>query len=261
MDYRISTMTLVSEINTTISLLLLYKYCEINDIIRFIEFKDFPNKGVNEKLKKKKRKDKNEVKKTFYNQLTLHYFDNKIINVKIFNNGKIQMTGIVYEEQGRDILKYLIDLLLKLDSNLEKEDEGKLINNKNIDITKYQIVLINSDFDIGYNIDRDILHRHFINLGLYSSYEPSIYPGVNMKYFNNTINKTGVCNCKKMCRGKGNGIGDGNCKRITIAIFESGKILITGNINKKELDSKYEFIKNLMISNKDKFKLIDNSKS
>ena len=60
---------------------------------------------------------------------------------------------------------------------------------------------------------------------LYSLFESTIYQGVNTKYYYNKKgdnSKPGQCCCKKACRGQGNGDGDGECKRITLAIFQTG---------------------------------------
>ena len=56
-----------------------------------------------------------------------------------------------------------------------------------------------------------------------------------------------------MCNGKGRGNGDGNCKKITIAVFKSGKVIITGGQNKQQLEESYRFIKNFIDSNKECF--------
>ena len=104
------------------------------------------------------------------------------------------------------------------------------------------IVLINSDFDIGYKIKRDILHREIVDAGMYSSYEPCIYPGVNIKYYFNSNQTNGICKCSAMCIGKGNGLSDGGCKKITVAVFKSGKIIITGARTREQLEISYHFI-------------------
>ena len=168
----------------------------------------------------------------------------------MFNNGKIQMTGLKYENHGIKIINDIIKIIKK------KENIEKIVDNIDLKYDDYNIVLINSDYDIGFRIDRNILHRHLINIGMYSSYEPLIYPGINMKYFYNTNNKNGICCCKSSCNGKGTGYGDGQCRRITIAIFESGNILITGKINTEQLEMGYNFINNLLISNRNKFILL-----
>ena len=52
--------------------------------------------------------------------------------------------------------------------------------------------------------------------------------GVNIKYYFNQSTNHGICQCSQMCSGKGCGLGDGQCKRITILIFMSGEVIITG---------------------------------
>ena len=118
-------------------------------------------------------------------------------------------------------------------------------------------VLINSDFDIKYSVNREILHREIINKGLYSSYEPCMYPGVNIKYyFNNNNDKCGICKCTEKCNGKGRGCGNGQCKRVTIAVFASGKIIITGGRSIEQLVDSYNFIKGVL-DDVEKFKMIE----
>ena len=239
-------MTAVCNISDEINLKTCYDKLVINDIIHFIEFKGFPDKGFSKKSVKKKRKIKD--KKVFYNQITVHVFLGKIINVKIFNNGRIQMTGLKFREQGEKVIRVLID-------EINKYNDDDCIFKGKLELENYKIVLINSDFDIKYRVNRDILHREIINIGMYSSYEPTIYPGVNIKYFYNNINEAGVCNCSSKCNGKGSGKGDGDCKKITIAVFNSGKIIITGGNSFDQVLISYEFI-NSLLSDKIKYENI-----
>ena len=58
-----------------------------------------------------------------------------------------------------------------------------------------------------------------------------------------------------MCNGKGRADGDGNCKKVTIAVFKSGKIIITGGQNIKQLETSYRFIKNFIEERKELFVL------
>jgi len=245
-NLRISTMTAVCNISDEINLKTCYDKLVINDIIHFIEFKGFPDKGFSKKSVKKKRKIKD--KKVFYNQITVHVFVDKIINVKIFNNGRIQMTGLKFKEQGEKVIQVLI-------GEINKYNEDECIFKDKLVLENYKIVLINSDFDIKYRVNRDVLHRDIIGIGMYSSYEPTIYPGVNIKYFYNNINEAGVCGCSGKCNGKGLGNGDGDCKKITIAVFNSGKIIITGGNSFNQVLISYEFINNLL-SDKTKYENI-----
>ena len=51
----------------------------------------------------------------------------------------------------------------------------------------------------------------------------------------------GVCNCERKRNGKGNGID--TCRRVTIAVFNSGKIIITGAMNRDQLVEWLQFHK------------------
>ncbi len=174
----------------------------------------------------------------------------KRVNVKIFNNGRIQMTGIKNENQGLKTTNILIDEF----NSISEENKISIFDSDNIKLDgEIETVLINSDFDIHFNIDREILHRLIVELGYYSSYEPCTYPGVNIKYYHNPkYNNFGICECEKPCNGKGK---DNTCKKITIAVFKSGKIIITGGRNKENVKVAYNFITDILNENKEKIKL------
>jgi TATA-box binding protein (TBP) (component of TFIID and TFIIIB) len=250
MDHlRVSTITAILTLSDIINLQKVYDNTPITDYITFIEYgSNNPPKGFSKKLLKRKRKKKE--KKIFFNQITLHvFFENKLMNVKLFNNGNIQTTGIKKTDQAPILINQLIDYFQ--DINVF-QDDVKLIN--------HRLVCINSDFDIEYDVDREVLHREIIELGMYSSFEPCIYPGVNIKYYINNNNCDGICCCENICNGKGRGDGDGNCKKVTIAVFTSGKIIITGGQSLEQVNEAYRFIKNFMDEYKDVFELKDNIK-
>ena len=46
----------------------------------------------------------------------MHVQCEKNVNVKIFNNGKIQMTGLKYETHGEKVLELLLPYLQQLDN-------------------------------------------------------------------------------------------------------------------------------------------------
>ena len=151
---RISTITGVLRISEDINLKKIYEDIPISkQYIPFIEFGvgNIP-RGFSEKLLRKKRKKK--PKKIFYNQATIHVMhDDKIMNVKLFNNGRIQITGLKAEKQPVILVKTLLEYFKDFD--IVSED-ACLIDSK--------IVLINSDFDIGFEINREKLHRDIIRL-------------------------------------------------------------------------------------------------
>tara|TARA_B100000519_G_C14201380_1_gene418097 strand:- start:560 stop:1303 length:744 start_codon:yes stop_codon:yes gene_type:complete len=244
-DLRISTITSVLKLSQIIDLEKIYKQLPISEkYIPYIEYGcDNVPRGFSEKSLIKKRKKKK--KKIFYNQSTIHVIhDGKIMNVKLFNNGRIQITGLKNENQAGKLVKKLIQYFKDFEVI---SDYAELIENK--------IVLINSDFDLGFEINREKLHYEIIENDIYSSYEPCIYPGVNIKYYINTNNMCGICECENMCNGKGNGCGDGDCKKVTIAVFKSGKVIITGGQNKEQITESYRFITNFIENKKDILKL------
>ena len=52
----------------------------------------------------------------------------------------------------------------------------------------------------------------------------------------------GICRCTKTCNGKGIAHGNGACKRVTVATFQSGTIIITGANNQKQLQEVFHFV-------------------
>lgn len=84
--------------------------------------------------------------------------------------------------------------------------------------------------------------------------EKTIYQGVNAKYFYNTNNHgTGVCACglPTFCKGQGTGDGKGECKRITMSIFRTGKIIITGARTMDQIEEAYRFLNRVFDTHKD----------
>ena len=242
-------MTAISSLNSDINLDNLYKNMQPNEIIPFIQHGSHGIKGESPKTKRKSRKPIK--KKTFFNQVTLHVNCDKLVNVKLFNNGRIQMTGLKYTNHGQKVLEKVLPYIKKSD----QINETKIFDHDDVTHTPMNIVLINSDFDIKYKIRRDILHREIVDAGLYSSYEPCIYPGVNIKYYFNSNQGDGICKCSSMCTGKGDGSSDGGCKKITVAVFKSGKIIITGARSMEQLELSYNFITKFISDRKELIEL------
>ena len=295
MEYRISTITAIAKINSLINLEELYRVIKIDDKqnlyydndddndelvsknilnnISFIEYgktKDVSNsKGVNPKQEKQNRyKKKKKKMKRFDNQLTLIVnINNNIINMKIFKNGRIQMTGLKDIDNGPKaieiIMKIIKDLSLIKNSNitslLQDNDESiEIINPEmktELKYDNYKICLINSDFRFNHKVKRNKLYEFIVNnTELVCSYEPCIYPGVKLQYFYNT-ELDGVCRCSDVyCSNKNK---NSTCVKITIAVFESGCTIITGAKSLKQVNAAYTFIKNLLSSNISHFKKID----
>jgi len=136
---------------------------------------------------------------------------------------------------------------------------NKVLNKNIISITRYNITLINSDFYIGFKLNRGNVYDYILNkCGLLCDYDPCIYQGVLIKFYWNYNKEVqdGKCNCTKSCNGKGTGNGDGNCRKITVSTFQSGNIIITGKCCRDELYYIYNFIIDLLHKNVDELKQI-----
>jgi TATA-box binding protein (TBP) (component of TFIID and TFIIIB) len=192
-------------------------------------------KSIDEEEQNKKRRFDNAI--SGYFRLDIDYCP----SVKIFKNGTIQMTGLKKIEDGKELHKKVFD-----DFSTVVEKYPHVVKNKNLKCEDFIVRLINSDFSVPFHIRRKDLHQLFISdtYNNISSFQPGTYPGVKFQYnWNPFFNKRdGRCYCSDgKCFGKGNG-GDGGCKKITVSIFESGKILITGAINFEQIDEAYIFI-------------------
>ena len=183
--------------------------------------------------------------KPFYNQSTLvlrrPFGDGfKEVNMKLFGNGGIQMTGVPSNE----FASHAVDWLLSVIKGLSRSPFATTTALPTA--MKVDTSLINTDYSLNYDIQQDNLHRLFIEkYNLFSMLEKTIYQGVNTKFFYNTNNKnTGVCSCTggAFCKGQGNGDGNGECKRITMSIFRTGKIIITGARTMEQIQAAYEFL-------------------
>jgi len=188
--------------------------------------------------------------KTFFNQSTLVIRKKrddapgfKEVNMKLFENGGFQMTGVTSEEFSRSVVEWLIEHLKQCTTPISSEP---------LQIAKFAIQLLNSDYKMNTLVKRDDLHRLLTSqYRLFSTLETTIYQGVNTKYYYNeeaplTNELWGVCQCPRPCTGQGDGKTIGNCKRVTISIFQTGSIIITGARNRPQLDEAYEFINQIL---------------
>lgn len=194
--------------------------------------------------------------KTFFNQGTLvirklrggagnDANDFKEVNVKLFANGGFQMTGVTSEEFSHVVLNFILEKFAAM---------PEPISNTPLSIKKFAIQLLNSDYKMNALLKRAELHRILCqDYRLSSTLETTIYQGVNTKYYYNEASTTnnGICMCPRFCNGQGDGTKIGECKKITIAAFQTGSIIITGARNKKQLDEAYIFMNNILQKHRD----------
>lgn len=171
----------------------------------------------------------------------------KETNIKLFKNGGFQMTGISSEGMARAALTRLI--AMNRDRGIWSTGDGS----PEPHIQRFDTCMINSDYGIDKAIRRDRLYRVLVeDYGLWSTYEPTIYQGVNTKFFWNKARPAGtppgICVCPTPCDGDGSGYAVGQCKKITIAPFRTGKIIITGAKHLEQLEDAYNFMNNVFRS-------------
>ena len=189
-------------------------------------------------------------KKKFNNKITKKIVDNLYDK----NFYMIDYSSIMNIINNKNISNFYIK---NNNVNFSNNIINKLSNNNILDITKYNITLINSDFFIGFKLNRNSVYDFILNdIKLLCDYDPCIYQGVLIKFYWNNMKsfQDGRCTCKKGCNGKGTGDGDGQCKKITISIFQSGNIIITGKCNRYELYYIYDFIVDILKTKMDDLK-------
>lgn len=186
--------------------------------------------------------------KTFFNQSTLVIRKRRLddpaefkeVNMKLFANGGFQMTGVTDEAFSRATLEWLINTVNALSDP---------ISEKPLSIAKFAIQLLNSDYKMSALLKRTELHKILCQeYRLSSTLETTIYQGVNTKYYYNEAapGNRGICRCPRFCSGQGDGKSIGACKRITIAAFQTGSIIITGARNQAQLDEAYGFMNEIL---------------
>lgn len=167
----------------------------------------------------------------------------RVVNVKVFHNASLQCTGINKPIVGIHALRAIKDLIGMTEDILPAQFKASSLR-----IEDYRTVNINSTYKWHNNIRQPELFKILTRTyKLFVMFDTTHYPGVNMKYFHNAKNsvQNGRCQCTEPCRGKGDGDIRGFCRRVTVSIFRSGIVLITGSRNYQQLSDVYEFIRNI----------------
>lgn len=174
--------------------------------------------------------------KSFYNQCSLKIWSihkKGYVNLKIFINASLQITGC----KSISDFVYILDRLFKFLKNayhfdkekkiFEKinfvEDENSLIFENVKDIN---IAMINSDFSIDNKINRENLFQYLKQNKIYAIFDPIRHACINIKYQYNEH------------------------KIVSILVFGSGKIIITGANNSDQIIKSYYFISKILETEK-----------
>jgi hypothetical protein len=153
----------------------------------------------------------------------------KEFHVKIFNTGKIEIPGI----QSEQVFQMLLNLVITI---LQPYIPEKLEYNVNSEET----VLINSNFNCGFFINREILYDVLkFKYNIQSIYDPCSYPGIQCKfYYNPDLEKQIGSQISEEDKKKFK-----NMKQVSFMIFRTGSVLIVGRCDEGVLMTIYEFLK------------------
>lgn len=262
-SYRISTITCNGDIGCPVLLDAFYKHLPIAKEAGwlFVELGLGQFRGIDPNVKRRNNPDR----KNFVNQVTIirDFGGNYRPNIKLFKNGNVHMTGIRSLEDGKMIVRMIADEVKNIAENIEITKDATQVG-----ATNFMCRMINCDFTVPFRIRRKDLQNMLIAppFNNISSFQPGTYPGVKIHYFWNPnapggARTDGRCECmqhgaENMCIGKGSGKSIGDCKKVTIAVFESGKVLVTGATSIEQVDAAYKWICDVLVTHSDRLKKI-----
>jgi len=156
----------------------------------------------------------------------------KEFHVKVFNTGKLEIPGVQSEIVFELLLKQIITTLQPyIDFPLGYKDDSN------------ETVLINSNFNCGFFINREILYDILKSkYNIHSIYDPCSYPGIQSKfYYNPDIGIQTGCQISEENRSLYTDV-----KEVSFMIFRTGSVLIVGKCDENVLMIIYEFLKNIL---------------
>ena len=192
---------------------------------------------------------RSKVKNAFYNcfaMIVRFEFEGlfREIHVKVFNTGKLEIPGILNSR----LLVIVKQMILQY---IQPHIETPLFF---VEINREENILINSNFNCGFYINREKLHKILKTpkYAIETAYEPCSYPGVKCKfYFNNEIGfdidrQLGQVNTEDRNMKMAELNDYKKYTEISFMIFRTGSIIIVGNCSERVLVFVYEFIKRML---------------
>jgi hypothetical protein len=157
----------------------------------------------------------------------------KEFHVKIFNTGKLEIPGI----QDDNVFERILEMIIEI---LQPNMQEKLYYKENT----CETVLINSNFNCGFYINRESLYDILkYKYNIQSIYDPCSYPGIQCKfYFNPDVELQNGCQISKDKTELYK-----NVKQVSFMIFRTGSVLIVGKCDEYVLLLIYKFLKNILI--------------
>ena len=157
----------------------------------------------------------------------------KEFHVKVFNTGKLEIPGI----QNEEIFAVVLENILTTIQPFVNEP----LNYNQISDT----VLINSNFNCGFFINREVLFDLLkFKYNIQCIYDPCSYPGIQCKFYYNpdlTIQTGSQISEEDKDKYK-------NIVTVSFMIFRTGSILIVGMCDENVLYIIYEYLKILLVN-------------
>lgn len=189
----ISTITIICDLCVSIDIMKLesnfssppYPICSINHTKAHDEYET---------------SKRGKTKKSFYNQITIKFTDHTTKSIKVFSNGRLQMTGLTSISDALRCVRVIASVIqrshMAIDTTLVTD----------ISPQSMRIAMINSNFSFNSGINivklRTIIQNY---TGSAVTYDPDVYPGLKMKHKNPDGSMTSVF------------------------IFSTGNVVITGS--------------------------------
>lgn len=158
----------------------------------------------------------------------------KEFHIKVFNTGKLEIPGI----QSEPIFELILTQILEI---LQPYVETPIGYKENTTET----VLINSNFNCGFFINRELLYDILkFKYNIQSIYDPCSYPGIQCKFYHNPdIELQNGCQISEE-----NKTLYTNVKEVSFMIFRTGSVLIVGRCDENVLMIIYEFLKIVLVN-------------
>ena len=249
----ISTMCGKCKLGTNLDLDMIKKYLDLStdDILTVKMSKVDMRTLIPVKTKKRRTKRKAKINTNpFYNQITVvirvyegEYIDlndEYKINVKLFRNGSVQISGLTNIDFTNRALNKLIICLkqvkaIKNDINII---EIPFISEPDkLGVYDFQVYMINSNYKVNMMIDRNKLFNLLLRKKIKASYEKCIRACVIIKYIPSNDNSEE--------------------KEVSIFVFEKGNIIITGARNYSHIIDSYNYVNNILLEHADDIIKID----
>jgi hypothetical protein len=156
----------------------------------------------------------------------------KEFHIKVFNTGKMEIPGVQNDAIFQEVLNNIL-------TTMQPFIKDTLSYNQ-----KSDTVLINSNFNCGFFINREVLFDLMkYKYNIQCIYDPCSYPGIQCKfYYNNDLTEQTGSQISEEDKKKYK-----NIVAVSFMIFRTGSILIVGMCDENVLFTIYEFLKKMLV--------------